>query len=358
MMHEAYIGFVSTDAGAHFAPAIEENYTHPGLPGIQAPEGPGTYPGPLTMAGNVPIWSGTSPAVPSVAIGVLRGHQLVSHPVPSGGMPVFLQAIAFVTPRVGYVLTSQDRLLVTSDGGTSWHQVFPVQPSPTTAVSFLTPTLGYGLGTGGDPNLVLRTQNGGKTWAPVGTLPVTGGYSETPGALQFLNARSGFALNAQGQLLATQNGGKTWTIRPEKGTALAFFGRTGCLLTGAGAERTRDAGLTWQKVDSAAASAVACAAVTAYPVWKGWLQSEGSDHPLLGVVGSEAAWFAGGQFAQGIQRIADGGRQVTLWPPSTGWTALNARGYDFLTTRIAYCLSANGWLYRTDTGGQRWTFVG
>lgn len=356
MMHDAYIAFQSTDGGAHFVPAIEEGYTHPGRSGIQAPEGPGTYPGPFAVAGSVPVWSGSSPAVPSAAIGVRRDHALVSHVVPAGGAALNLAALAFVTPELGYVLTTQDRLLATEDGGASWHQVFPMHPSPTTAISFVTAKLGYGLGTGGNPNAILRTEDGGKTWRTVGTLPKARGFSATVGTMQFLNGTTGFALNAAGDLYETRNGGQTWIHRHLQANALAFVGSTGCVLTSKGADISRNGGVTWKaEAIPAPPSALTCAAVAAYPRWQPVIRAQAWNSPLVAVIGPRVAWFGGA--AAALKRTTDGGRTDTVWAPGQTWLRLNPRDFDFLTPDLGYFLSLDGSLYRTTNGGQRWTIV-
>lgn len=356
MGHVAYIAFQSTDGGADFTPAIEEGYTHPGLPTINGPEGPGTYPGPFTVAGATPIWSGSTPAVPSAGIGVRNGATLVSHQVPGGGIPLTIQAVTFPNAREGYVLTNQNRLLATNDGGATWRQVFPTAPSPVAAVAFVNGEVGFGLGTGGEPDAILRTQNGGQTWITVGTLAGSAQNQEMVGSLAFLSRTQGFAINPQGELYETRDGGRKWTARHISANSLAFVGHTGCLLTSRGTMISTNGGASWRRYTGQAPNSVlACAAEAAFPTWKPAIQSMGPQHPLVGVVGSRVAWFQ--TEALGMKRTVDGGHHYTVWQPGAQGSNTYPMQFDFPTADVGYFLTLSGSLYRSDNGGRVWTLL-
>ena len=133
-------------------------------------------------------------------------------------------------------------ILATTDGAHTWQEQYPSStPHPLIALSFPTPTLGYGLGRVGDAQSILRTTDGGRRWEQVGTLPVTYAYPRT-GSLSFVNARLGWAILGGDALDTTTDGGRTWRRIPvarlspahvlQGVTAVAFAdARHGCLAT-------------------------------------------------------------------------------------------------------------------------------
>ncbi len=354
MGHEAYIAFQSLDGGVHFTPAIEEDYTHPGLAKTNAPEGPGTYPGPFTIAGKTPIWSGSTAAVPSTAIGIRNGSTVLIHLVPEGGIPLAIQAIAFPTPRRGYVLTNQNRVLTTNDGGRSWHQVFPTTPSPVEAISFVGRQVGFGLGTGGQPEAILRTEDGGQHWQRVGTLPTTAQSQESGGSLAFLSRSQGFAINPQGELYETRDGGRRWIARHIRADRLAFVGQTGCILSNRGTLTSVNGGASWH-AGQPANSPLGCAAEAAFPSWKPTIQTMGSQRQVVGVVGSQVAWFQ--TEALGMMRTVDGGRHYTVWSAGAQEANIYPMQFDFPTVNVGFFLTLSGSLYRSADGGRLWTLL-
>ena len=188
-----------------------------------------------------------------------------------------------VDPEHGWVIGDQ-RLLVTSDGGSTWHDVNP--PAPTEPgqvanplgaqfidaehgwVAFAEP---FNLGT--DPGFgrvdVWRTTNAGQTWAKSELPPAkinNDGDTIGPFSFDFLDASHGFALISgnfahvlgDSDLYWTADGGRTWSAdRPTgsggagvEGSSLAFAtAKDGVIVggpEGTGISVTRDGGTTWK----------------------------------------------------------------------------------------------------------------
>jgi photosystem II stability/assembly factor-like uncharacterized protein len=352
MEHAAYIGFQSTNAGAAWTPAIEELYTHPGLPHVNAPEGPGTYPGPLavTKAGEV-IWSGISPAVPATAVGTVSGHAVRTEVVPGGQTPV---SLAFPTNLDGYVLTGQGRLLATTTGGKTWRQAYPVSASPLETIAFVTPSLGYGLGTGDSEGAVLRTTDGGQRWTVVGSLPVK--WPSGSDSLSFVNAQVGFAVVNGQELWETRDGGRRWVSRHVSATTVAFVGADGCAGSNQGYETSTNGGATWSSHHGVLADSVtACAAELARPGWDAAVAARQT--PYAEMVGATGAtgWFQ----VPGSVSLYRTGNTGGTWTRLLGSPALSIVPiqFSFASSGVGYLLTAAGALYRTTDGGEVWTLL-
>lgn|GEM_PF-6751918 len=356
MGHAPYLALASTDAGAHWRPVIEENYTHMARQGVNAPEGPGTYPGPFALtATGTPVFAGSTPPAGTSAIAVPAGAGVAVRGV-SGAQSI--AAVAFSDPATGYVLTGQDRVLRTADGGRTWRQVYPVGPAPLAVVSFVTPTVGYGLGTGANASAVLRTTDGGRAWQVVGMLPSP--PAPYGGGLAFAGAGVGVAVAASGAAYRTVDGGLRWTRLklPARASAdsVMFDGRDGCL-SGSSIWRTTDAGRTWQTASGAGAGDLACvAALTGNRAYA----ALGPPGPygaaaVVALTGRASAW---GWDGQTLYRVAAGGaRVVRLAAPPAQLATFAPVSWSFPTAQDGYVLTVAGALYATADGGLVWTLV-
>lgn len=138
------------------------------------------------------------------------------------------------------------------------------------AVQFVDPNTGYAVGsrvsvgflpTPKDPlyvkmaSQIIKTTNGGKTWAPLVHKPLGRGADLT--GLSFVNATTGWACGAKGFVLHTEDGGKGWTKQNAAGTKTHLadcfaldskhawlVGEKGVIL------QTLDSGKTWRKISS------------------------------------------------------------------------------------------------------------
>jgi photosystem II stability/assembly factor-like uncharacterized protein len=183
---------------------------------------------------------------------------------------------------VGGAENQSNRILSTADGGLSWRDVTPPEPSPPgapegTAITFFLDadrawvTFAYQV-LPATPT-VWRTQDGGFTWQASQPVDITGlGEFYSPSDLQFSDDQHGWMLIQLGIIISpdfvalfnTQDGGLTWqrAVDPAQHNLQQSCGASGvtfrdpqtgwvagdCLGLGPGAsfQRTRDGGQTWE----------------------------------------------------------------------------------------------------------------
>ena len=293
------------------------------------------------------------------------------------------EGMAWPSAAVGY-LAANGAVVTTDDGGATWRQVYPAL-SPTESVVFTSAARGIGLGTSWDPQAVLATADGGRTWTMVGRMPgiamrltlqphgvvwaYEGGLfrstdsgrtwtavTQIPprggGAVQglaFPSSAVGFAEDNQGQMFRTGDGGRTWSPLPRSsvpgGASLAFATpQVGWAFAGAaGSWETADGGETWRPL-------------------VGWRQVP----DFGGFADGSRGWAVGvdcaaGSCTGGVLLTTDGGAAwdaITVAAPATqaapsfvGCTAL-----DFPTADVGYAV-LDGHLYRTGDGGLTWQLL-
>lgn len=123
--------------------------------------------------------------------------------------------------NTAYVLAGLSQgyaILKSTDGGELWSQLRPaVEPSQ--GISFVSPTVGFALGTEANGRAVLKTVDGGKTWSTVGSIP-EGIQSYDMGfsgdKVGYLTTSPMKTSTGQGStvVMETQDGAKTWTQAP------------------------------------------------------------------------------------------------------------------------------------------------
>ena len=168
------------------------------------------------------------------------------------------------------------RVLVTDDGGAHWRPVPaalpPAQPGEgafaASGTCVVTAATGHAwIGTGAaDSARVLRTTDGGRTWAAAVT-PVPGGPTAGLASLAFRDTLHGVALggdvaDAAGRgpnVARTADGGRTWQSAGRTGFAGAVYGAVFVPGTGAlvavgpgGMDWSSDGGAQWAPLDSLA----------------------------------------------------------------------------------------------------------
>ncbi len=195
------------------------------------------------------------------------GNTWHSSPISLPGPPPATGALPpqayFLTATEGFVVNG-DGLYRTTNGGSAWQDVYvlPAQMlryysggHAVGPISFASPTLGYAVlnvaecWAGGCPDVILRTEDGGATWAPVsaetqGPLPgITAPMTGPPGGIQAL-----LGFGAQGVSAATMmglyvshDGGVTWKaatsppeVSPTQFTNLSYDPEAGVLAGGPG----------------------------------------------------------------------------------------------------------------------------
>jgi len=133
------------------------------------------------------------------------------------------EAVGFVVGGTGPIFEGNAIILRTTDGGSSWTEVFQSTPYPGVngewawKISFPTPLVGYVSveyapgSLNGEPAKVLKTVDGGLTWTQL-AIP---GSTEQAGlqGIGFLTADVGWA-TGRGTTSMTTDGGETWTQIP------------------------------------------------------------------------------------------------------------------------------------------------
>lgn len=202
-------------------------------PGTTAPCGPAGPPllaaavGRVVVAREVPLATCQPPATTlSVSTDGGSTWQQAFH-----WTEFYLVGLQWTGSQTGWALGA-DALLYTADGGHTWVQKLP-GPSPTRALDFTSPRLGWGMGTATDPGTLLATNNGGASWTAKVSFP---GASLT--SLSFPGGGNGWvaveSLPSQTWTIwRTRNGGDTWKpiYRPSQPVlGMKFFSRNDGLM--------------------------------------------------------------------------------------------------------------------------------
>lgn len=169
------------------------------------------------------------------------------------GLGATLYEIEFLDDRIGHAAGSNGTLLRSEDSGRTWRRIDTGTGENLWAVHFFDPLRGL-IGGGATPwqnnekstGVILRTEDGGRSWQQAHQ----GGFRISDFA--FIDANTGYAAGVGGGLLKSTNGGKTWALVGQTPlgaivNAIAFTG-TGCGLavgSGGAAFVTRDGGRTW-----------------------------------------------------------------------------------------------------------------
>jgi photosystem II stability/assembly factor-like uncharacterized protein len=142
----------------------------------------------------------------------------------------------FTSATTGVYLGPSGEVYLTKNGGRNWEQVFNCAARVEVAgltraaqcnwnrLQFVTPTLGYAVGSSYDAEDVIflaRTHDGGATW----TMTTAGGAGKAEDAV-FLDEKTGYVRVGHwdnGQVYKTEDGGRTWTgMAASPGMGMAF----------------------------------------------------------------------------------------------------------------------------------------
>jgi len=269
-------------------------------------------------------------------------------------------------------------LIGTADGGRNWRRVTTL-PAAVNEIQFVSADLGIAiedscLADGSltkCPGNVLVSHDGGTTWASVlsSANPVFATASPA-GQLWAAQIHPGLGLKGGSQgpdvtFLASVNGGSSWQRLGQLVGIGPLTARTQVTLA------ATSAGLAWATVfDMNSCAMHGCGVADLFQSVDGgttWTQDSlvnalqsggcGSDSMILSVAPDRSAWAATGRnggacstpFGLVFRYSRAGWQQLRPWQ-LTGIGALAAVSHD-----VAYALSGQGVLARTDDGGQQWT---
>jgi photosystem II stability/assembly factor-like uncharacterized protein len=167
--------------------------------------------------------------------------------------------ICFVNKDVGWTV-GMGTILHTTDGGKTWAQQREKEDVNLNAVCFLDENTGWVVGEFGR---IYHTTDGGKSWIqqkpPTLFVNEDDPWGDVPLALYgvtFVDKNRGWVIGISGLLLRTDDGGKTWTdLRDELNTEAPFYdiefkGNLGWIVGGCGSYLlTQDHGKTWKLLE-------------------------------------------------------------------------------------------------------------
>jgi photosystem II stability/assembly factor-like uncharacterized protein len=293
------------------------------------------------------------------------------------GCKVGLRDLSFVSRDAGYLLLADGSVFATTDGGT---QFSPRTAVPETraaggsaepgAIAFLDARSGYASSGG----RLFQTLDGGTSWRLVAS------DGRAIHAIWFADAAHGFAIGNSGLVLRSDDGGTTWTPKDlgvaANYTSIRCSGTRLCLLTtAAGTQlvRTTNAGDTAGTVVTPSTDPVFAAAF-ASPT----RVAAAGDHGATVVSDDAGVRFApiGGRISGTFSALRVGGAADTAFAPgadgrlakttdggktwSTGNVPTTADLLDvsFPTTSVGFALDVDGGLFRTDNAGATWKTLG
>lgn len=404
MSQQSYSIFRSVNGGQTWQ-AVAADATAGGGPAPGNPQGAARAPGssPLTMVAvgdHAAYVLGSCEACGdggTVLLGWTQdgGQSFTSSTTPISGLsdmsPV---AMSFANAQTGMIVAHPNQglsvVLTTRDSGRSWQVASYLEsPNPVHGISFVTPQVGFGLGTATDAEALLETTDGGLIWKRVGQItpgaysgpgvPVP--YGVSPFSLAFVSKSTGFAIGGNGQLVETQNGGASWhqvaaLAQAGQVNAISFASpQVGCasVFSPAGASvlwATTDGGQQWTQLAENSRVVMfaltwgdpmmACAAALANGAFETALPplSPGGYDMMAAVPGDRgviALLFTGAA-------NAPNGQLLTAALGSHAWSSqalpkgqFQPFSFSFLSLSQGFLTTSNGRLFGTRDGGRTWT---
>jgi photosystem II stability/assembly factor-like uncharacterized protein len=235
-----------------------------------------------------------------------------------------LLAVMFSDTLHGYT-TGNSLIIKTSDGGSSWEEVFTcVPPAFITDIKFPTPTTGYAVG----DYLIVKSTDGGDTWTQI---PAPTG-STVRGAW-FMDKNVGLICGQGSEIWRTTDGGSTWSQLTEGAYWLRRFSfpaaLTGyCVGDGHTIYKSTDAGISWT------------------------LQMTDGSPNLTDVLflSADTGFVCG---LEGyIAKTTDGGAN---WQPQVTGTTGGFSAIVAIDRLHLYCVGENGLILKTYDGGETWS---
>ena len=246
--------------------------------------------------------------------------------------------------------------------------------SPVIAADFLANETGHLLLEDGS---VLRTLDGGSTWARRTAVPGTPAAGETaaPADIAFTTPSDGIAATAQGRLYRTTDGAQSWALVRQAGAAVRdvyFRSATVGFAAGDGPLlRTSDGGTTWLELTPGplrlatirCADAFTCIATT--QAGTALMRTRDGGVTLTPVSPSSRKLFAA-SFGADLRVVAagEGGATVRSEDAGSSWNAVGEqlpRAFNRMRATpagLAFAVGPRGTLARSLDGGRTWAEVG
>ncbi|HXZ05667.1 MAG TPA: hypothetical protein VEH81_12600, partial [Ktedonobacteraceae bacterium] len=343
---------------------------------VQLTNQPATHPAPTPKVTTTPKPGVTTTPAPVTT--PTPAPSITTSPKPPVASYQPLNAIWMINATTGWARTTTQRILRTSDGGTSWQDVTPPYPAGSTVqvpapVSILNGKVAWVAvfekqqPDGTVPNVVFRTSNGGTTWQEAMLPTSILGVSQ----VQFVNAQDGWILASFGgegagsqmvNVFRSTDGGQTWSLVARAGsssnsislagkkTGMGWISPTTGWITGTIAAsqntvwlyKTLDGGVSWQP-QSLMLPAIQGIIITQPPVF--FSATDG----LLPVT-----FYNSQGTSLDVYTTHDGGAS---WSSSTLLSNVGS-SWNFLSMQQGWVIGANGsTLYETSDGGQHWTSI-
>ena len=162
-----------------------------------------------------------------------------------------MKNVFFTDANTGTVIGNSGIILRTTDGGITWAPQTSGTTNNLERVFFTNTNTGTIVGQGGT---ILRTTDGGTTW-----VPQTSGITSSLFGVSFADANTATAVGQDGVVLRTTDGGTTWEPQtsgtPEWLLSVSFTDANtgGAVGTGGANFRTTDGGTTWVQQTSGTA---------------------------------------------------------------------------------------------------------
>ena len=250
-----------------------------------------------------------------------------------------LNAVSFIDAKTGFAVGASGTILRTTDGGVTWTQQSSGSSGQLCGVAALNATTAIAVGISGTASacngswqthisgLILRTSDGGATWAQQST-------AAPLWAVAFADENTGIVVGYRNLVLRTTDGGVTWKDLnvPEArlgGLRAVFLAdpNTGTTAGGDGIFRTTDGGVSWTRGGS-------CGTTTSGRC-NGVSLTGASTGTIVGDFGR-------------IFRTGDGG---VTWNESASGTSKSLYGVAFTDALTGWVVGGGTILY-TATGGE------
>ena len=296
------------------------------------------------------------------------------------GCPNPVQAAFFVDPQVGYVLLRDGSLLRTIDAGDTFAKQTAVPGTPASTgggnvapVDLVFTDADRGLAfvaQSGGATLLYETTDQGISWKP---LDLPAGVNRVS-RVTFLDAQNAYAVGPD-TLLRSADGGKTWARRAAGAgqdlTSIRCATVDTCLLTVKGGDRllrTTDGGVTVTPI-TAATQAIFAAAfaspsrVVAAGAGGATVVSDdgGINYTPIGTdIGATYVSMRHGPSPQIAYALGRNGQLARTTDGGASWRALSVPtsaelgDVSFASVDLGYALDLRGGLFKTANGGQSW----